>query len=123
EREFSRSPSDTLRAYLCWFRVRAPTTLLEDFLGSVESENFGTKISLPITVQDEHLSGFSYSSSLPAWAHTSIRAHSLSYCVPPLLIAVMRWYRNINLLSIVYALQPRLRSRLTLSGRAFLRKP
>src|SRR5690625_41182 len=33
------------------------------------------------------------------------------------------WYRNINLLSIVYALRPRLRSRLTLSGRAFLRKP
>src|SRR5699024_12534527 len=96
EREFSRSPSDTLRAYLCWFRVRAPTTLLEDFLGSVESENFGTKISLPITVQDEHLSGFSYSSSLTAWAHTSIRAHSLSYCVPPLLITVMRWYRNIK---------------------------
>src|SRR5699024_5651113 len=86
-------------------------------------QNFGTKISLPITVQDEHLSGFSYSSSLTAWAHTSIRAHSLSYCVPPLLITVMRWYRNINLLSIVYALQPRLRSRLTLSGRAFLRKP
>src|SRR5699024_12420726 len=83
-REFSRSPSDTLRAYLCWFRVRAPTTLLEDFLGSVESENFGTKIFLPITVQDEDLSGFSYSSSLPAWAHTSIRAHSLSYCVPPI---------------------------------------
>ena len=35
----------------------------------------------------------------------------------------LRWYRNINLLSIVYAFRPRLRSRLTLSGRAFLRKP
>ncbi len=32
-------------------------------------------------------------------------------------------YRNFNLLSIVYAFRPRLRSRLTLSGRAFLRKP
>ena len=33
------------------------------------------------------------------------------------------WYRNLNLLSIAYAFRPRLRSRLTLSGRTFLRKP
>ena len=32
-------------------------------------------------------------------------------------------YRNINLLSIDYASQPRLRSRLTLGGRTFPRKP
>src|SRR5690625_315935 len=36
---------------------------------------------------------------------------------------ITRWYRNINLLSIAYAFRPQLRSRLTLSGRAFLRKP
>ena len=34
-----------------------------------------------------------------------------------------RWYRNLNLLSIAYDFRPRLRSRLTLSGRTFLRKP
>ena len=34
-----------------------------------------------------------------------------------------RWYRNLNLLSIAYSFRSRLRSRLTLSGRAFLRKP
>jgi hypothetical protein len=33
------------------------------------------------------------------------------------------WYRNINLLSIDYAFRPRLRSRLTLSGLTFPRKP
>ena len=33
------------------------------------------------------------------------------------------WYRNLNLLSIAYAFRPRLRPRLTLRGRAFLRKP
>ena len=32
-------------------------------------------------------------------------------------------YRNINLLSIGYAFRPRLRSRLTLGGRPFPRKP
>ena len=43
--------------------------------------------------------------------------------VSPLLSNDSRWYRNFNLLSITYAFRPRLRSRLTLSGRAFLRKP
>ena len=42
---------------------------------------------------------------------------------PPITQTIKRWYRNINLLSIAYAFRPRLRSRLTLSGRAFLRKP
>src|SRR5690606_31146557 len=42
---------------------------------------------------------------------------------PAIAQTVKRWYRNINLLSIAYAFRPRLRSRLTLSGRAFLRKP
>jgi hypothetical protein len=37
--------------------------------------------------------------------------------------AVATWYRNINLLSIAYALRPRLRSRLTLSRLALLRNP
>ena len=48
---------------------------------------------------------------------------SISSCVTPLLIAVRRWHRNFNRFSIAYAFRPRLRSRLTLSGRAFLRKP
>ena len=42
---------------------------------------------------------------------------------PPIVQTVVRRYRNIDLLSIAYAFRPRLRSRLTLSGRAFLRKP
>ena len=41
--------------------------------------------------------------------------HHASHIVP--------WYRNINLLSIDYAFRPRLRSRLTLGGRAWPRKP
>ena len=34
-----------------------------------------------------------------------------------------RWYGNVDPFSIGYALRPRLRSRLTLSGRTFLRNP
>src|SRR4029077_17174015 len=48
---------------------------------------------------------------------------SLAYPVPPSVIAVGTWYRNINLLAIAYACRPRLRSRLTLSRLALLRNP
>ena len=53
---------------------------------------------------------------------TNARA-SLAYPVPPSVITVATWYRNINLLSIAYACRPRLRSRLTLSRLALLRNP
>ena len=43
--------------------------------------------------------------------------------VSPLRSNRSRWYRNLNLLSIAYSSRSRLRSRLTLSGRTFLRKP
>src|ERR671932_785496 len=51
------------------------------------------------------------------------RLVSLAYLVPPSVITVATWYRNINLLSIAYAFRPRLRSRLTLSRLALLRNP
>lgn len=38
-------------------------------------------------------------------------------------ITCQSWYRNINLLSIAYSLGPRLRTRLTLGGLTFPRKP
>ena len=43
--------------------------------------------------------------------------------VSPLHSIDFRWCRNLNLLSIAYSFRSRLRSRLTLSGRTFLRKP
>ncbi len=55
-------------------------------------------------------------------AHNQQRAFHI-LLRPPVVQTERRWYRNINLLSIAYAFRPRLRSRLTLSGRAFLRKP
>ena len=55
-------------------------------------------------------------------AHIQQRAYPILLC-PPIAQTKVWWYRNINLLSIAYAFQPRLRPRLTLSGRAFLRKP
>jgi len=47
----------------------------------------------------------------------------LSFRVTPSLITPLRWYWNINQFSIDYAFRPRLRTRLTLGGRTFPRKP
>ena len=55
-----------------------------------------------------------------------VHGHFYSYRLPyrrrPS-IGTLRWRRNVDLLSIVYAFRPRLRNRLTLGGIAFPRKP
>ena len=62
--------------------------------------------------------------SLPTYLDVLFHQYdSLSFCVPTSLFNDLRWYWNFHQLSIAYAFWPRLRSRLTLSGRAFLRNP
>ena len=69
----------------------------------------GRRISLPTALRG-------YPRTTSAWV-------SLAYPVPPSVIAVGTWYRNINRLSIAYAFRPRLRSRLTLGRLALPRNP
>ncbi len=84
-------------------------------------KNFGTKFPSP--------SHFRFKEKdLPPLQPRCLDAHiqQRAYFIllrPPITQTEIRWYRNINLLSIAYAFRPRLRPRLTLSGRAFLRKP
>ena len=69
-----------------------------------------------------------YSADLP-----TLKLHCLDALFHPRALLILlrphfayngfRWYWNIDQLSIAYDFRPRLRSRLTLSGRAFLRKP
>ena len=47
----------------------------------------------------------------------------LSSRVPPSVVTLLQWYRNINLSSIDYAFRPRLRVRLTLGGFTVPRNP
>ena len=61
--------------------------------------------------------------ALRGYPRTTSAWVSLAYPVPPSVITVGTWYRNINRLSIAYALRPRLRSRLTLRRLALLRNP
>ena len=65
----------------------------------------------------------SLSPALHSYPRSTIAWVPLAYPVPPSVIAVGTWYRNINLLSIAYACRPRLRSRLTLRRLALLRNP
>jgi hypothetical protein len=60
---------------------------------------------------------------LRGYPGTTIARDPIAYPVPPSVVTVATWYRNINLLSIAYACRPRLRSRLTLSRLALLRNP
>ena len=69
----------------------------------------GRRIYLPATLRG-------YPRSTNAWV-------ALTYPVPPSVITVGTWYRNINLLAIAYACRPRLRSRLTLGRLALPRNP
>ena len=68
------------------------------------------------------LRGFAYVTA-SLLGHAQPTACSAYPSVSPLRSNDFRWYRNINLLSIAYGVRPRLRPRLTLSGRTFLRKP
>src|SRR5699024_9436045 len=60
--ELSRSPSNTLRAYLCRFTVRAPVISLEGFLDSVKSE--ASVLNFPPHHSSRLLNGFAYSTLL-----------------------------------------------------------
>ena len=83
---------------------------------------FGTCVSLPVT---PHGCGTADLPAMPRLTLGRARPTARSACpsVSPPRSCGFRWYRNLNLSSIAYGLRPRLRSRLTLSGRTFLRKP
>ncbi len=131
---------------------RSYGVILPSSLTRVLSITLGFSPRLPVSVYGTGTSrlarGFSRQCEIRNFAENSARHHSSAlqeadlptstpYCLdthfqpraypillrPPITQTAGRWYRNINLLSIVYACRPRLRSRLTLSGRAFLRKP
>ena len=101
--------------------VRARPTSLDAFLGGMASRTSALAASascLGLRGKRIYLSP-----TLRSCPRSTIAWVPLAYPVPPLVIAVGTWYRNINLLSIAYACRPRLRSRLTLSRLALLRNP
>ena len=101
--------------------VRARPTSLDAFLGGMASRT--SALTASASRLRLHGRRIYLSSALRGYPRSTIAWVPLAYPVPPLVIAVGTWYRNINLLSIAYACRPRLRSRLTLSRLALLRNP
>ena len=103
-------------------RYGHPRAWLEAFLGSV-----GSASSLLVFRSPSRL-GSSQERICLSLLPTRLDALNQRCAVPTLLRHPFarngsRWHWNFNQLSIAYAFRPRLRSRLTLSGRTFLRKP
>ena len=109
-----------LLVYLCRFAVRAPSHIFSGFSrqrGFIDFPFYCSLSALRITTSVLHyLPPLRLSPALP---FARVR---LSFCVTASFNRV-RWYRIFNRLSIIYAFRPRLRSRLTLGGRTFPRKP
>src|SRR6478609_2391475 len=102
-RGFSRTPSDARLAHLCRIAVRAAASSARGF-------------SWPIVRQT------SGSNAVALAGRGRLSPRSVLNRRPPR-IDLRRGWRNINRLPIGYALGPRLRSRLTLGGLTFPRKP
>ena len=96
-------------------------TLTSGFSWQPEITYFGTKFPSPSQLLLK-VSGFAYSQAL-LLGRAQPTARLCYPSASPHRSNKYWWYRNLNLLSIAYAFRPRLRSRLTLSGRTFLRKP
>ena len=110
-----------LRVYLCRFAVRAPTNIFSNFSRQCRFEDFTTNF-VPHQTNPLHRTYFTIRQN-PFLRRASPSARFLYLPVSLLHLGGHRWYRNINLLSIIYVFRPRLRSRLTLGGRTFPRKP
>ena len=99
--------------------VRARGTSLGTFLGGMVSGTSGITPPHPVSALRPVF-------PRPAYAVAPARPTAgIPWPTPssPSVITVPTWYGNINPLSIAYALQPRLRSRLTLRRLALLRNP
>ena len=96
-------------------------SLISGFSWQCEIDSFGT-IFPPRHTSCFSPGGFAYPIH-SVLGHALPTACSVYPPASPLHSNDFRWYRNLNLLSIAYSFRSRLRSRLTLSGRTFLRKP
>ena len=112
-RGITHAPWNTLPVYLCRFAVRTDKFLTyEDFLGSMIT------VSLRAKPSRSHLGlkeMWIYLHFQPTCLdHLIQQVADFHFCVPPYGRTIITRYRNINLFSITYAFQPRLRDRLTL---------
>jgi hypothetical protein len=121
-RGITHAPWNSLPVYLCRFAVRSSWFLLRgfswqrrinDFVGQRPSRSpLGECVRTDLPTRTP----YELQPTLPIVGSSIFLRH-------PIVITKPVWYRNVGLFPIDYASRPRLRDRLTLSGRTFLRKP
>ena len=112
---FSRAPEAIRLALLCqiWYgHCSAPAKFFLDGLPVTSPQGF---------VSTGRLRGRIFLSATPGQQPAS--NSRMTFYPPSLLVQRSQWCRNVDLLPIDYAFQPRLRDRLTLGGMALPRKP
>ena len=110
-----------LRVYLCRFAVRAPLTIFSNFSRQCRFVNFTTNF---VPHQQNPLCYAYFTTQRNPYLRRAFPSARFHYLPVSLLhLGDYRWYWNFNQLSIIYVFRPRLRSRLTLGGRTFPRKP
>ena len=102
-------------------RYGHPESFLVAFLDSMTSTGSPGKNRISPTTLGSASPRFKWSSPSSSAAHQQCGLSSL--LCPHISITFPRWCRNVDLLSIAYAVWPQLRIRLTLSGLTLLRKP
>ena len=99
-------------------RYGHPCNKLAPFLASVDSHASLLIFRSPSWLTKHRRT--SLPNKLTIWTGSTINLLMLSFCV---IASFSRRCRNLHLLSIAYDCRPRLRTRLTLGGRTFPRKP
>jgi hypothetical protein len=96
--------------------------LARGFSRQLGISHFGTLFSLALASQDYQSRGFASRFSLPAWTGSSCRPLCLPFCLPLRSNGMSAVSESPPIIHHLRS-SPRLRSRLTLGGRTFPRKP
>ena len=108
KREFARAPEDILLAYLCRFAVRTHNAVTTGIFLAAELGRFTC-----LATRSHSALGIDGPPDLPGEPPYDLGP--VTFCRPaylsasPLGVTHIMWFRNINLMPIIYAFRPRLR--------------
>src|SRR5690606_32760678 len=114
--QVTRAPEASRLAYVCPFAVRSSKALpTEAFLGSRLQQTPGPPKG-PVALPSRLPGPFNSPGTYAVRPGFPPPGSAFAPASPLWVITHSRWYRNIDLFPIVYALRPRLRDRLTRGG-------
>ena len=108
KREFARAPEDILLAYLCRFAVRTRLAVFAGLFLAAELGHFAC-----LSTNSRSALGINDPPDLPGESPYHLgpgTPRPAYFSASPLNVTHKTWFRNINLMPIIYALRPRLRT-------------